>query len=246
MDTHAASSVSSIWLQISQKYLKRKNPVSISYYDRAGILPEALVNFLGLMGWSYGDDREIFTLEEMIEVFDMKKVSLGGPVFDLQKLTWLNQTYMHKMDENSFVSYVREKVFSDKYIRAMKPLVLERMSRFEQFVDKNAFFFNGALDYSDVDLVPKKKEKKDIRNMLKELAEKLDDLYTWDAQAIGELLMEHKNALEWKPRDYFMTVRLVTTGRKDSPPLNETIEVLGREIVRFRVRDAIKSQALKD
>lgn len=128
----------------------------------------------------------------------------------------------------------------------MKPLVLERMSRFEQFVDKNAFFFNGALDYSSVDLVPKKKEKKDIRNMLKELAEKLDDLYTWNAEAIGDLLMAHKNELEWKPRDYFMTVRLVATGRKDSPPLNETIEVLGREIVRFRVRDAIKSQALKD
>ncbi len=228
------------------KISKRKNPVSISYYDRAGILPEALVNFLGLMGWSYGDDREIFSLDEMIEVFDMKKVSLGGPVFDLQKLTWLNQTYMHKMDDDAFVSYVREKIFSDKYIREMKPLVLERMSRFEQFVDKNAFFFNGALDYSSVDLVPKKKEKKDIRNMLKELAEKLDDLYTWNAQAIGDLLMAHKNDLEWKPRDYFMTVRLVATGRKDSPPLNETIEVLGRDIVRFRVRDAIKSQSLKD
>ena len=228
------------------KISKRKNPVSISYYDRAGILPEALVNFLGLMGWSYGDDREIFTLDEMIEVFDIKKVSLGGPVFDLTKLTWLNQTYMHKMDDDSFVDYIRNKIFSDKYIREMKPLVLERMSRFEQFVDKNSFFFNGALDYSSVDLVPKKKEKKEIRNMLKELAEKLDDLYTWNAEAIGELLMAHKNELEWKPRDYFMTVRLVATGRKDSPPLNETLEVLGREIVRFRVRDAVKSPSLKD
>ena len=81
--------------------------------------------------------------------------------------------------------------------------------------------------------------------MLKQLAEKLDDLYTWNAEAIGELLMAHKNELEWKPRDYFMTVRLVATGEK-IPHLSMKLLKYWEEIVRFRVRDAIKSQALKD
>ena len=80
------------------KISKRKNPVSINYYRDAGILPEALLNFLALMGWSFGEDREKFTLAEMIEVFSWDRMSLGGPVFDLDKLTWLNEQYIHELD----------------------------------------------------------------------------------------------------------------------------------------------------
>ena len=79
------------------KISKRKNPVSINYYRDTGILPEALLNFLGLMGWSFGDDREKFTLDEMIAVFSWDRISLGGPVFDLDKLTWLNEKYIHEL-----------------------------------------------------------------------------------------------------------------------------------------------------
>ena len=79
------------------KISKRKNPVSLEYYRRKGILPEAMVNFLALMGWSFGNDIEIFTLEQMIEKFDLKDIHLGGPVFDLDKLEWVNQNYMHKI-----------------------------------------------------------------------------------------------------------------------------------------------------
>src|SRR5260370_10256090 len=72
------------------KISKRKNPVSLDYYRDAGYLPEALLNFLGLMGFSIGGDREKFTVDEMVRDFSWEKVSLGGPVFDLQKLSWLN------------------------------------------------------------------------------------------------------------------------------------------------------------
>ena len=79
------------------KISKRKHPVSINYYRDTGILPHALLNFLGTMGWSIGGDREKFTLAEMIEAFTFDRVSLGGPVFDLKKLTWLNEQYIHEM-----------------------------------------------------------------------------------------------------------------------------------------------------
>ncbi|MFW7377862.1 MAG: glutamate--tRNA ligase [Oligoflexus sp.] len=227
------------------KISKRKNPVSLLYYQRAGILPEALVNFLGLMGWSYGDDQEIFTLQQMIDVFDFKRVSLGGPVFDQVKLTWLNQHYMHQMDEVQFVDYIRNEIFSDEYLRKLKPLALERMSRFEQFVDNNSFFFNGALSYEHVEIVPKGKTPAELRSMLKDLVEKLDELYDWNAEMIGQMLSSYKDEVGWKPKDFFMTIRLLLTGRKDSPPLNETIEVLGREMVRFRIRDAINHPKLR-
>ncbi len=228
------------------KISKRKNPVSLAYYRRAGILPQALVNFLGLMSWSYGDDQEFFSLGQMIEVFDLSKISLGGPVFDLVKLTWLNQHYMHRMDTDTFVQYIREEIFSYDYLSAMKPLVLERMSRFEQFVDKNDFFFSGALDYAGVALLPSGKDKATMQQMLSELVEQLDELYEWRSGPIHDLLNAHKDKIGWKAKDYFMSVRLITTGRKDSPPLAETLEVLGREIVRFRIRDAMEHSSLKD
>jgi glutamyl-tRNA synthetase len=221
------------------KISKRKNPVSLTYYRRAGMLPEAIVNFLALMGWSYGDDKEIFTLAEMVEVFDLKKISIGGPVFDMVKLTWLNQHYMHKMDEETFVDYIREEIFNKDFLRRLKPLALERMSRFEQFVDNNAFFFNGALDYKHVEVLPASKDKDAVRGMLEQLLEQLDDLYDWQNKPLHDLLNAHREKIAWKPKDYFMTIRLIVTGRKDSPPLTESMELIGREIVRFRIRNFI-------
>lgn len=222
------------------KISKRKNPVSIEYYRRAGILPEALVNFLALMGFSYGEDREEFRLDEMISVFDLKKISLGDPVFDLQKLTWLNQIYMHKMSPEQFAEHLLREVFTKEALCKLQPVALERMSRFEQFVDNNDFFFNGALNYSQVSLIPKGKENSEVVKMVKGLAEKFDDLYVWQVSEIESLLKEYREEVNWKPRDFFMTIRLIVTGRKDSPPLNESIELIGREMVRFRLRDSLK------
>ncbi len=219
------------------KISKRKNPVSLSYYRRAGILPEALINFLALMGWSFGNDIEVFDVQQMMEKFEFRGINLGGPVFDLVKLTWMNQTYMHRMNEERFVSYLREEVFSPSYLKAMKPLVLERMSRFEQFVEHNSFFFSGALDYRNLDIIPKGKTADELQVMLGQLVELLDELYDWDAEHIQKLIEAHKDEINWKPKDYFLTLRMITTGRKDSPPLFETLAVLGREMVRFRIRD---------
>lgn len=219
------------------KISKRKNPVSLTYYKRAGILPKTLVNYLGMMGFSIGDDKEIFTLDEMIEAFDLKKISLGGPVFDLAKLTWLNQHYIQKLGADEFVDFIREEIFSKDYLHALRPLLQERMSRFEQFVDNFSLFFNGALHYEGLEILPKGKTPNDLRMMLSELVELLDELYEWNHTAIHDLMNAHRERLGWKPKDYFMTVRLITTGRKDSPGLAESLEQIGREMVRFRIRN---------
>jgi glutamyl-tRNA synthetase len=222
------------------KISKRKNPTSLRYYERAGILPEAMLNFLALMGWSYGDDIELFSLAQMIERFDLAKVNLGGPIFDQTKLSWMNNQYLQKLDEPRFVSVMRDQVFSPEYLAALRPLVLERMERLEQFVDAFAFFFNGALNYASVPLVPQGKTEADIAAMAGELAELLDEVYDWDVEHLKNALDAHKAKLGWKPKDYFMTLRLILTGRKDSPPLVESMVVLGREMVRFRLRDVLR------
>lgn len=227
------------------KISKRKNPVSLSYYKRAGILAKTLVNYLGMMGFSFGDDKEIFSIEEMIEVFELKKISLGGPVFDMAKLTWLNQHYIQKLAADEFVDFVRDEIFSKDYLLALRPLLQERMTRFEQFVDNFSFFFNGSLPYEGMDILPKGKDSTTLRLMLSELVELLDELYEWSHTNIHDLMNAHRERIGWKPKDYFMTVRLITTGRKDSPGLAESLEQIGREMVRFRIRNYL-DVGLKD
>jgi glutamyl-tRNA synthetase len=222
------------------KISKRKNPVALTYYQRAGVLPEALMNFLANMGWSFGNDVEFFTIEDMVQKFEFKNIHLGGPVFDTVKLTWMNQHYMHKMSDDRFVRYVKDEIFNEDYLRALKPFVLERMSRFEQFVDNNAFFFNGALQYDFNELIPKGKTAADLIGMLSGLVEKLDDLYDWDHERLKAAIESYKDEIGWKPKDLFMTLRLSVTGRKDSPPLFESIALVGREMVRYRLRDCVQ------
>lgn len=227
------------------KISKRKNPVSLRYYQRSGILPEAMVNFLALMGWSYGNDVEIFDLSQMIEKFELERINLGGPIFDQAKLNWMNNQYLQKISDGRFVSYLRDQVFTIDQLLKIKPFAIERMNRFDQFLDNNLFFFNGALKYQDVPLVPQGKTPEDMITMLGRLAEVLDDVYEWNLENIKKALDAVKDELAWKPKDYFMPIRLVVTGRKDSPPLIESIEIIGREMTRFRIRDAAESLKVK-
>jgi glutamyl-tRNA synthetase len=132
------------------KISKRKNPVSLDYYRAAGFLPEALLNYLGTMGWSIAGDREEFTLAEMIEVFTFDRMSLGGPVFDLVKLSAMNADYLRALDDAAVVARLREWRLGDDYLRQLVPLVRQRMQRLDEFVPATEFFYSGDLDYTPV------------------------------------------------------------------------------------------------
>lgn len=227
------------------KISKRKNPVSLNYYKKMGILPEAMVNFLALMGWSLGNDQEIFSPKDMIEKFKLKDIHLGGPVFDVVKLKHINQQYIQNLDAQQFSAYLLTQVFTKDYLESLYPLFKDRLECFEQFVDRSSFFFNGSLNYESLALIPKGKTGKEMRDMLKGLIEELDELYEWKAENIQNLLNSYREKMSWKPKDFFMPIRLMATGRKDSPPLAESLEIIGREMVRFRLRDVLKGAALK-
>lgn len=126
------------------KISKRKNPTSLLYYKRAGVLPEALLNFLSLMGWNPGGDVEIFTPKDMMEKFNLTDINLGGPVFDLVKLAWMNSEYLKKLDDKRFVKILRDDFFSEEYLLTLKPLVLERLQQFDEFFSKHTFFLRRA------------------------------------------------------------------------------------------------------
>ena len=221
------------------KISKRKNPVSLDYYRDAGILPEALLNFLALMGWSIGGDREKFTLAEMIGEFSFDRISLGGPVFDLEKLSWLNGLYMRELGPTRLVERLRSWRLSDEYLGKVVGLLGERVRRLDEVVPAADFFFAGDLDYGAVlaDLVPKGRSEKDVQVALGELLEELEaQRGPWTAALTEPLARAFAEKKQWKTKEVFMTLRLAVTGKTASPPLFETMEVLGKEIVRRRLR----------
>jgi glutamyl-tRNA synthetase len=221
------------------KISKRKNPVSLDYYRDAGVYPEVLLNFLGLMGWSFGGDREKFTLAEMVDAFSLDKIALGGPVFDLEKLSWLNGIYIREQSPEELVRHLREWRFSDAHLLEIAKLIRERVRRLDEVLPATEFFFSGDLDFAPLakDLVPKGRTAKETATMLGELAE------VWEAHrgaftaaALEPICREFCEKKDWKTKELFMLLRLIATGRTASPGLFETMEVLGRELVRRRLR----------
>ena len=223
------------------KISKRKNPVSIDYYRDAGILPETLVNFLALMGFSFGEDREKFTVREMIERFDLDRVSLGSPVFDLEKLGWLNGAYLRDLTPEELVARLHGWRLHDEKLVRVATLLRERIRRLDEFVPAAEYFFSGDLDYAPVagDLVQKGRAPKEVGKILGELADALEahrgPFVAAELEPIFRRLAEERDV---KTGDLFMTARVALTGRQASPPLFDTMETLGRELCRRRLRMA--------
>ena len=222
------------------KISKRKNPVSINYYRDIGVLPRALLNFLGLMGWSFGGDREKFTLDEMVSVFSWERMSLGGPVFDLDKLKWLNEQYIHELSAEQLADALIDWRVNKDYLVKVLPLVRERVKKLDEVIPAIEYFFSGDLDYSAVlpEMVVPDVAPAAIGKGLLDYVERFDPRDAWSKEMLEEVARSWAEALGWKTKHAFMLLRLATTGRKASPPLFETMAVLGKEITRRRLRRA--------
>ena len=229
----------------TSKISKRKNPVSLDHYRQAGILPEALLNYLALMGWTMPDERDQFTLEDFVAEFRLQDISLGGPVFDLEKLRWLNGKYIRDLSVDELLERLRGNVLSDDYMQAILPLVQERIDTLADFVAYADFFFVGEVRYEESAL-PKLAAKgrtppqtaKALRVLLEE---HLDVILEWNAANIEAAMRAFCEASEWTPKELFMPIRIAVSGRTATPPLFETMEVLGKPRCRWRLRRAMET-----
>jgi glutamyl-tRNA synthetase len=224
------------------KISKRKNPVSLNHYRRAGYLPEAMLNFLAHMSYSMPDEREEFSLAEFVAAFDLTRVSLGGPVFDVEKLTWLNGRYLRRLSTDETIARLRADVLSDAHLGAVIALCRERVDTLEGFFDYASFFFQGALAYDAAALealVPKGKTSAEVRKAFLALVEKgVDPLLEWNAASVEAVLKAFAEEAGWPAKELLMAVRVAVTGRTATPPLFETMAVLGKELCRRRLRGA--------
>ena len=222
------------------KISKRKNPVSVLDYRERGFLPQAVLNYLGLLGGTMPDETEVFDLDTFSTNFDFSKMSLGGPVFDLEKLTWLNgKYYREELSEAQLLEVIRSEVLGTERLARVVPLVRERIDKAEDFIAQTSYFFVGDIELDTSRLIPKKKSAQDTRKAFEKYAERIDRQADFSATALEEISRSFCEELEWKTRDFFMPLRIAVTGRKASPPLFDTMSVLGRALVRRRLRNAI-------
>lgn len=215
------------------KLSKRKNPVWASDYFDKGIFPETLINYLALMGWSHPQGKEIFTLDEYVNVFDIKDVQKSAPVFDSVKLEWMNGEYirkcqMSKLKYQILDFYKKQNVALDEVlVEKTIPLVQERIKKLSDYLPLCEFLFKQPDKY-EVDLSPNKELLKNISNELV----KIND---WRVAIIGESMQNLAQKLKVKNSLFFMILRVAISGKKISPPLNESMEILGKDICLERI-----------
>jgi len=225
------------------KISKRKNPTSLLWYKEQGYLPEALRNFLALMGWSAADGREEFSLDEMIAEFTWARVAKSAPVFDLEKLDWLNGVYIRNLSADELARRIRENVPAAKELdggRVLRsiPLVQERMKKLTDYLPRTAFLYADTVEPRVEELVPKKATVQEALRMLTTAGEALAALPEWSTALLEERGRGLVEALAVKPRDLFMCLRVAVTGTRVSPPLFESMELLGREKTLARINAA--------
>jgi glutamyl-tRNA synthetase len=227
------------------KISKRKNPVSLIYYRQAGFLPEAVINFLGLMGGgmpeSTGPIAEKFTLAEMVERFDVKNIRLGGPVFDLTKLKWLNGEYLRAQTPEAFYKSLRDTILSDTYLQHIAALVQTRIETLGEFGNLTHFFFADDIMPPAEVFIPKKRT---LEETLAFAAEQLTVLETtdWTHEALEPALKKLGEEKQWSVKENFMLLRAIITGSTMSPPLLESMVVFGKARSLDRVRRFLDTQ----
>jgi glutamyl-tRNA synthetase len=235
------------------KLSKRKNPTNVLWYRQEGFLPEAVVNYLGLLGHSMSDQREVFTLEEFRREFSWERVTTTGPVFDMDKFEWLNGMWIRRFSPEQLAERLKAEGFvpagfPEESLAGAVKLMQERLKRLKEFAD-GAAFFAARLPYEAPLLVPDKKGKptctaNETRMALGRQREMLASAAEWKTaplEAAGRALADE---MQWKPGDFFAVLRVAITGRKVSTPLFETMEVLGREECLARMDEATEKATL--
>lgn len=225
------------------KISKRKNPVSLKWYEEEGYLPEAVVNFLALMGFSMPDGREEFGFDDVRDNFSFARLNSAGPVFDLDKLGWLNGNYIRRLSVDALLARMQSigmDIKDDAYTRSVAPLLIERMKTLKDFLTVGDYFFREDLPLDAAQLVPKKRGAGETADALQRFAGLLQGIEpaAWTKESIESGMRKLTEDIGWATKESFMAVRVAITGKTATPPLVESIVVLGRQRAVQRLRAA--------
>jgi glutamyl-tRNA synthetase len=222
------------------KLSKRKNPTSIGYYQRMGYLPEAVINYLGMMGWSMPDGNEKFSVQEMVANFDISRVSLGGPVFDTEKLDWLNGRYLREsLSDEEFIQRFTAWAFQPATMREIIPLIKPRVERFSDVAALAGFFFTNLPAISVNSFAHNKLSSEDCLRILQFAAWRLEEVREWGRDALEQALVQLGGQLDYKIRDLLFPLFVAIAGTAVSTSVIDSMAILGLDMSRARLRHAM-------
>ncbi|HID93514.1 MAG TPA: glutamate--tRNA ligase [bacterium (Candidatus Stahlbacteria)] len=224
---------------------KRHGAVPVLDYRDKGILPDALVNFIALLGWSPGRDREILNRDELIKLFSLDRISKSGAVFDMNKLEWMNGEYIRRMDDeqlyHEILPFIKKKTtyIEKSYLLRVIPLLKDRMRLLTDFWDLGYYFFEQPKDYDRVG-IEKYFSDPEASKRLSLLKERFSQLTKFDLENIELSVRSLAKELNIKAGKLIHTTRLALTGKTVGPSLFHIVEVLGKEEVISRLNKAIE------
>ena len=235
------------------KLSKRHGAVSVLHYRDEGYLPDAMCNFLALLGWSLDDHTEIISQEELIRNFSIERIGKAGAIFNLEKLGWMNGMYIRQMSNVELSGRIRDildgalpasvsRPIRDEYVGVITPLVQERLKTLStsELLPMMDFFFLEELEYNPETLVQKGVDRHATRTALETALERVTGLDAWSTESLEEVLRPLAAELEIKTGQLFGAIRVAVTGRTAAPPLFETMEVLGRDRSIHRIKAAVE------
>ena len=233
------------------KLSKRHGAVSITEYKEQGYLPEAMFNFLSLLGWSLDDKTEFLSREELVRNFSLERISKTAAIFNLEKLNWMNGVYIRGLTLEDFVQRALpflekglppevKRPLSTDYIRRIMPLIQERARTLAEVAELSKFFFVAELEYESKVLVSKDMTRELATKALEVSQRKLEQLGEFDEASLEVLLRPLAEELGLKTGQLFGTLRVAVTGRAAAPPLFQTMAVLGKERCLKRIKAALE------
>ncbi|MBA58146.1 MAG: glutamate--tRNA ligase [Gammaproteobacteria bacterium] len=221
------------------KLSKRKNPTAVGFYKDMGFMPEAVLNYLGMLGWSMPDGEEKFSLDEMVANFDLDRLTLGAPVFDIDKLKWLNGLWLRSLDaaeyELKLATWLRER----SELHEVIPLIKERIDIFAEMAPLSGFLFEGMPSLSPDLFESKKLDREDTLKVLQFSLWRLENEKSWSSQSIQDLFSGLAEDMGLKIRDFLAPVFIAISGKSVSPPLFQSMVLLGSDICKARLKHSI-------
>jgi len=222
------------------KLSKRKNPTSILYYQRMGFLPEALLNYLGRMGWSMPDEREKFSRSEMFSHFDIQRVSLGGPVFDQEKLSWLNGLWLREdLTPEAFAARFQEWALNPQYLMQILPLIQPRVEKLSDVAPLAGFFLAGMIDLDESSFAHKSLQLEDMRKILQFVSWQIDNETVWTKDQLFARFKALADNMGYKIRDFLFPLFIAIAGTSQTVSVMDAMAILGADMSRARVRHAL-------
>lgn len=226
---------------------KRFGATSVNEYRRVGYLPEAFINYLALLGWAPGGNRELVPPAELVELFDVKDVRKTAAQFDQRKLDWLNSQYIKRTPVPQLAKLLAERLMAKSIIPAtydhawlerIAALLQDRLRVLEDLEEEHNFFFREPPEYQE-EAVAQFLRPEGVAGRLSELSQRLQQLPAFDTAAIEQATRAFVAERGLAPKDLIHPVRVAVTGRSVSPPLFEVLSILGRERVLKRLAHAI-------